>query len=314
MSGHCQDNAIKTVLVLAVVCLLSLASSLSCFALEPEPRKWNHLPLDANFGGVAYAYTEADILLNPALRLDNVDMTMKTWAGKYIRTFELFEKTARIDVAQGFQDVEWTGLLNGTPARTSRRGLTDTLVRFGINLYGAPPLKGKAYQAYRSEQKVETIVGFGLVMRLPTGHYKEDKLLNIGKNRYGFRPQLGLIHTRGRWMFEVTTEVRLYTKNDDFFDGQELKQDPLYIMHGHLIYTFRPGLWIGAGFGHDYGGESAINGVGMDDRKQNIGWTCSLNVPINRTVGIKLAYIGTETKEKTGLDSNTIMTSVAFIW
>lgn len=305
---------LKHGLIMGVICFAILARTSTVFGLEPEPRKWNHLPTDLNFAGVAYVYAEADILFDPTLLLNNVEMEMDNFAGKYIRTFELFDKSARIDITQSFQDVTWTGLVNGTPTKTSRRGLSDTFVRFGINLYGAPPLKGKAYRSYRNEQDTETIIGIGLTVRLPTGNYKEDKLLNIGKNRFTFRPQLGLIHTRGKWTVETTGEIAFFSKNDDFFGGNDLEQDPLYIIHGHLIYTFRPGLWVGAGFGYDYGGESTLNGEKKDDRKQNIGWICSLNLPINRAMGVKVAYIKTETKENTGLDSDTLITSIALAW
>ena len=147
--------------------------------------------MDVNFVGAAYVYTEADIFVDPVLELEDVNMEMSTVAGVYIRTFELFGKSARIDITQGYTEATWTGLLEGTPASTSRSGWSDTLVRFGINLYGAPPLRGEEFFAYRAEHKVETIVGVGLVVRLPTGDYEEDKLLNLGQNRFVFRPQLG---------------------------------------------------------------------------------------------------------------------------
>jgi hypothetical protein len=313
MTDHPHYPGLKPYLILGVVCFLLLNAS-SGSALEPEPRKWNHLPVGVDFAGVAYVYTEADILFDPTLLLDDVEMEMQNWVGKYIKTFELFDKSARIDIIQGFQDVEWTGLVNNTAAKTSRRGLTDTIVRFGVNLYGAPPLKGKEFISYRSTKQVETIVGVGLSVRLPTGNYKENKLLNIGKNRFTFRPQVGFIHTRGKWTFETTGEVAFFTKNNDFFDGNDLEQNPLYIIHSHLIYTLQPGLWAGAGFGYDYGGESKVNGERKDDRKQNIGWICSLNYPVNRAIGLKIAYIGTRTQENTGLDSDSIITSIAFAW
>jgi len=124
---------------------------LPCFALEFEPRRWAHLPMGTNFAGVGYAYTEADILVNPATRLENVEMKLHTAAAKYIRTFEFFDKSARIDIGQAYQEGDWTGLVDGVPASASRNGLADTLVRFAINLYGAPPLSGKEYVAYRSK-------------------------------------------------------------------------------------------------------------------------------------------------------------------
>jgi len=236
-----------------------------CFALEFEPRRWAHLPMDTNFGGIGYAYTEADILLDPDSRLENVEMKLHTVAGKYIRTFELFDKSARVDIGQGYQEGDWIGLVDGAPASTSRNGLSDTMVRFAINLYGAPPLSGKEYGAYRAKVGVETIVGMGLVMRLPTGDYHDDKLINLGKNRFGFRPQIGVSHIRGKWTAELTADAAFFTENDEFFDGNTLEKDPLYIIRANFIHTFRPGLWASAGIGYDYGGENSVNGIDSDN-------------------------------------------------
>ena len=71
----------------------------------------------------------------------------------------------------------------------------------------------------------------------------EDKLINLGTNRYTFRPQVGVIHKRGKWTAEITSVVELYTDNDEFFNGSELKNKELYFVHGHLIHDFRPGVW-----------------------------------------------------------------------
>lgn len=285
-----------------------------CFALEPEPRQWSHLPVGSNFVGVAYAYTEADIFIDPALLLENVEMELDTWAGKYIRTFSLFDRSARIDVTQAYQKGKWTGKLDGVPASTSREGWSDTFVRVAMNLYGAPPLRGKAFAAYRSGVDVETLVGIGLAVRLPTGEYMEDRLINLGQNRFVFRPQLGITHTRGKWTTEATGEIAFYTDNDEFFNGNTLEQKPLYIVHSHLIRTFRPGLWAGVSLGYDFGGEKTINGVDKDDRQQNIAWKFTFAYPINRASGVKISYIGTRTEESTGFDSETLAASLSLAW
>ncbi len=297
-----------------MLCLLCVGLNTPCFALEFEPRRWAHLPMGTNFAGVGYAYTEADILVNPATRLENVEMKLHTVAGKYIRTFELFGKSARIDLTQGYQDGEWTGLVDGVPATASRSGWADTFARFAINLYGAPPLSGKEYGAYRSNMDVETIIGMALVMRFPTGDYKEDKLINLGKNRFTFQPQVGVTHTRGKWTAELTVDAAFFTENDEFFNGNTLEQDPLFVIRGNLIHTFRPGFWVGAGFGYDYGGENSVNGIGSDNTMQDIGWALSLAYPINRRSGISFKYIGTRTQESTGLDSDTVTAGVSFAW
>ena len=88
----------------------------------------------------------------------------------------------------------------------------------------------------------------------------DDKLINLGTNRYTFRPQLGVVHNRGKWSMELTGAVYIYTDNNDFFNGNRLEQDPYYTIQTHLVYTFFPGLWTAAGAGYGYGGKSTISG------------------------------------------------------
>ena len=285
-----------------------------CPAEELEPRRWAHLPINTNFFGSGYAYTEADIGFDPVLKIENVDMEMDTWLAKYIRSFSLFEKTARIGILQAYQEGRWSGLLDGAPRSIKRSGWTDTRVRLAINLYGAPPMQGKEYAEYRAATEVETIVGAALSVQLPTGDYMDDKLINLGSNRFTFRPQLGAVHTRGKWSVEATGIVALYSDNTDFFNGKKLEQDPLYSIHGHLIHTFRPGVWSSASAGYNYGGKSTVDGTKKDDLKQNLAWALAFGFPVSRHLGLKAAYVGTRTQESTGFDSDSFVIGASTFW
>ena len=284
------------------------------FALTPEARKWNHIPMGANFAGGAYIYTEADIFFDPAHSLENVKLKLHSWGGAYVHAFELLDKSARIDIKQAYQKGKWTGLLDGKPASATRSGWSDTFVRFAVNLYGAPPLSGEEFAAYRSKIEDETILGVGLEVRLPTGHYLEDKLVNLGENRFVFRPQVGFIQTFGKWTTDFNVEVALYTENDEFFDGNTLEQRPMYRTTIHLLRTFNPGQWVGVGFGYEFGGEYAFNGVDQDDKKKNIGWSLAYRHPITRQIGFKIRYIGIRARALTGFDSESLTVSVAYAW
>ncbi len=239
---------------------IAIGLAIPCYAQEVEPRRWSHLPIGLNFAGAGYAYTESDISDSPALRLEDVELKMHSLVAQYIRTFELFQKSARIDIAQAYQKGRWTGMLDGSPASTDRAGWADTITRFAVNVYGAPPLSGKEFGSYRANLNLETVVGMALAVHLPTGEYMEERLINIGSNRFTFRPQVGVVHSRGKWSTELTGSAWIYTDNDEFFDGNKLETDPFYVVQGHLWYTFRPGLWVGAGVGYGYGARSTING------------------------------------------------------
>jgi hypothetical protein len=113
---------------------------------------------------------------------------------------------------------------------------------------------------------------------------------------------------------ELTTFVALHTDNDDFFGGTTLEQDPLYVVHGHLIRTFRPGLWAGLSLGHEYGAESTIDGEERDDRKQNVVWVANFGFPLARHLGFKASYIGSRTQESVGNDSDSFAFSLSTSW
>jgi hypothetical protein len=272
------------------------------------------MPIGANFAGAAYAYTTGDIYLDPELKIQNAQFDLQTIGLKYIRSFELLGKSARVDLTQPYQIGHWSGLLNGAPAKVDREGLADASVRFAVNLFGAPPLAGKEFAAYRAKADHETIVGMGLVLQLPTGQYYDDKLINLGNNRFAFRPQLGVVHNWGKWSAELTAQTWFFTDNNDFYNGKRLEQDPMYGADAHLIYTFRPGLWVSGSFGYAGVGTTTVNGASNNNDQNNIGWGLALGIPINRAVGVKLAYIGTRTEAQTGLDSDTFTCALSVMF
>jgi hypothetical protein len=283
-------------------------------AQELEPRRWAHLPINTNFATIAYAYKETDISFDPVLRIENAKSEIHTWAAAYTRTFDVFDKLVRIDLVQPWQDGRWKGLVNGEPRSINRRGFADSVARVAVNLVGAPPLSGKEYQAYRATTEVETIVGVGLAVQLPTGEYKNGKLINLGTNRFTFRPQVGVVHTRGKWSFEATGKVWIYTDNDALFNGSRLENDPYYTAQAHVIYTFRPGLWVATSAGYGIGGRSTINGDRKDDRKENLAGAISAGVPITNRLGVKFGYVGTRSQTSVGSDSDIFLIGLSTFW
>ncbi len=142
---------------------------------------------------------------------------------------------------------------------------------------------------------------------MPYGEYLEDKLINLGQNRWIVRPQLGVTHTRGKWTMELTGSVFLYSDNDEFWNGNRLENDEVYAVQGHLIHTFRPGLWASLSTAYGSGGEAQINGVNKDNPAGNWLSALSLGLPINRTQGIKLSWLRARTQKDTGLDLDTVL-------
>lgn len=299
---------------LAAACLAVASVALPCPAQELQPRRWNHLPIDTNFAGGGYAYTDADIAFDPVLRIEDVTAELHTFPLKYIRTFELAGKSARIDWLQAYQDGQWNGLVNGVPTRVSRNGWYDTMLRFSVNILGAPPLRGEEFAEYRATTERETIVGLGLETQLPTGQYFDDKLINLGTNRFTFRPQLGVVHRQGPWSAEITASSWFYTDNNEFFNGNHLEQDPLHTIQGSVDYTLLPGLWFGTGIAYGQGGKSTLNGIPKDDPRDSIIWGLSLGYPISKQVGGQITYLSQHTLTTVGVDSDSLLATLSVLW
>lgn len=284
-----------------------------CQAQDMEPRRWSHLPIGTHFLGGGVVRTDADIVLDPVILAEDVEMEMDTTLLKYIYSFELFNKSALVSIAQAHHNATWSGLLAGIPTSIQRVGLSDTAVRFAIYLKGAPPLSGKDYLSYRSNQDIETLVGLGVVLDLPTGEYMDDKLINLGANRVRARIQLGAVHKRHNLSFEATGGVWLHADNDDFFNGNRLEQDPLYVFQTHVIGQLRRG-WVGVSAGAAYGGKTTIASVEKDDVKKDLFWAVSYGLPLAKRLNVKIAYIGRRTEASTGIDSDSLAVAFSTFW
>ena len=304
----------KRGLTASLLGILTLWAAPPSHAQEVEIRRWNHLPINTNFLTTNYAYTEGDIAVDPTLRLEGVSVELETWLLGYIRTFELFDKTARLEVRQAWQSGTWDGLVDDEPRTVNRNGASDTFARFSMNLIGAPPLSGKAFAEYRSRTKVETNLGAALSVQLPTGQYFEDKLVNLGTNRFTFSPQFGFYQRLHQWSFEATAIGRFYTDNDSFFGGKRREQDPLYAVDGSIEYSFQSGLWVSAGAGINVGGQSTVDGIERDDRRGSYGWAVRGGFPIMRSLSFRAGYLDTDHWADVGIASQTVSVGLLGRW
>ncbi len=279
-----------------------------------QPRRWTHLPIDSNFGGIGFIYTSADIAFDPVLRIDDVVLDLQTIPVKYIWSFGLLGKSARVEWLQAYQDAEWNGLVAGVPTRAARSGWSDMSFRFAVNLLGAPPLNREEFAQYQATATSDTIVGAGVEVQLPTGEYFPDRLLNLGTNRVTFRPQLGVVHRQGPWTAEMTASSWFFTDNDDFFSGNYLEQAPLHTIQGYVDYTIQPGHWVGAGVAYAVGGESTVSGLPKDDPRDAVVWGCSWGYSLSKQVNSQLTYFSQRTLTAVGSDSNNLAATLSFNW
>ena len=283
-------------------------------AQDLEPRRWSHLPTGMTLVGAGYAYTEAHVYFSPALSITDATSRQNNLGFSAIHTFDLAGKSARLSLLLPYVSGRWQGNVDGEFQTIHRRGMADPRLRFSVNLYGAPALKGAKFAQYRAEHITNTTVGASLSMTMPLGQYMDDKLVNIGSNRWSLRPQLGVLHTRGPWSFELTGSAFVFTDNDDFVDDAVLKQKTTYAVQAHAIYNFSSGLWTSLSTAYGSGGNIKIDQVKTKFEVDNWLMAAGIGFPVGKTQGIKLTWMSGRTQNQVGRDSDNLLLSWSIRW
>jgi len=287
-----------------------LACGLDAAAQDMEPRRWTHLPVGTNIAGAGYTFTSGELNFDPALRIEDARVEMHSILGSYNRYFGVGDFTGRLDVQIPYQRGTWDGLLNGVPTTVRRDGLADPRIRLSMNFYGAPPLEPEEFRDYLRDNEVRTMAGVALAVRVPLGQYNNDKLINLGENRYSFQPQVGIVHTIGPWSFEATASLFAYTDNHNFFGGHTYEQDALYAIQLHVVRLF-DGWWLSAGSAYGRGGTTSIDGMDNDDRRSNLLYGVSGGLSLAANQSLNLLYIRQDALANTGPDLHNLIVTWA---
>ena len=253
-------------------------------AQELEPRAYSPNPMGAHFALLAYGYTSGAVLFDPSLPFSDVEARLNAGVLGYGQTFSAFSRSASVALALPYVWGDVEGNVGEEFRAITRSGPGDARLRVAVNLVGGPALAPAEF----AKRKPRTTLGASLVVVAPVGEYDPQKLINIGTNRWAFKPELGIAHPIGRWFLEGYAGVWLFTDNDNFFGGQHREQDPLTSLQAHVSYTLRPGLWVAFDATYYSGGRTTRNGVQNDDRQANtrVGLTFSLPMGAGHTIKV----------------------------
>ena len=265
-----------------VVGLLFLV--LHAHAGEIEPRAYVNTPVGINFLLAGYAYTDGGLSTPGSSPIKDAQLIMNTGILAYARSLDVWGKSGKFDVILPYSGLSGTATVSGQPRERNVSGIHDTLFRFSVNLYGAPALSLEEFANY----KQDVIIGASVQVSAPLGQYDKEKLVNLGNNRWFVKPDMGISKAWGDFTLELSAGAYFFTKNDDYFGGQTLKQDPLLNTQAHATYSLGRGVWAALSWTYDYGGRTTIDGVRTDTSYSNSRIGATLAVPVNRNNSIKL--------------------------
>jgi hypothetical protein len=281
----------------------------TAWAQEIEPRAYSNIPIGVNFLIAGYGHAEGGLVSDPALPLEDADLTTDAALLAYARSLDVGGKSGKFDINIPFSWISGTAEYVGQPTERRVSGFGDLRMRFSLNLLGAPALSLAESASYVQD----TIVGASVQVSAPVGQYDGDRVVNIGTNRWFVKPELGVSKVLGPWTLELATAAVFYSDNDDFFGGRTRAQDPIYSVQGGFVYGFRRGVWVALSGTYYTGGRTTVDGVEGDDLQKNslVGLTVAL--PIDRQDSLKL-YASTGLSTRIGTDSDTISIAWQHRW
>jgi hypothetical protein len=171
-------------------------------AQDAEPRSYTNTPIGLNFLIAGYIYTQGKMAFDPELAIADAQFQSDTGALAYVRSFDFLGQSAKFDVIVPYSAFSAHALVAGQDHEREMSGFGDPRFRVSVNLFGAPALSAKEFANY----KQDLIVGVSLQVSAPLGQYDDTKLLNLGNNRWSFRPELGISKAWGPWTLEIAPQ------------------------------------------------------------------------------------------------------------
>jgi hypothetical protein len=279
---------------LLAACLLAQVAS-TANAQDIEPRAYSNAPVGVHFLIAGYAYTRGGLAFDASLPLSNPNLSTSSGVVSYATVMDVWGKSAKFDAIVPYTWLSGTADYKGESVERIVNGFANPAFRLSVNLYGAPALTMAEFAGW--EQDV--IVGVSLRVSAPWSQYDSTRLVNIGSNRWSFKPEAGISKALGPWTVELAAAAMFFTDNDDFFGGSTLSQAPLYSLQGHLVYGFRSGIWVSVDATYFAGGRTTLNGALNNDLQQNwrVGATAAL--PVDRANSVKF-YLSRGVSARTG--------------
>jgi hypothetical protein len=304
-----QSAACPVFKKLAICALLQFLSLLALSGQELQPRAYMPVPVGVNFFGVSYSGNSGGLLFDPSLPIEDGHVNASIAAVSFGQALDVFGRSGQVLAVLPYVFADVSGKVAGTEAARHRSGLADSTFRFAMNIYGAPAMRLQEFSTYHPK----TLVGASLTVMAPTGQYDPNVLINIGANRWAFKPELGISRFQGKWEFEVALGAWLYTRNSNFYGGTFRTQDPLGSIQGHVVRLLPHRMWLALDGTFYTGGRSYAGNTIHADYAGNTRFGATLGIALTRRQALRFGYFdGAATRVGTDISSFSVAYQV--IW
>ncbi len=262
-----------------------------------------------NFALAGYGYTTGGVLFDPAVPLENAHIKVHGSVFAYARSLNIGGLSGKFDMILPFAWLSGSADFQGQTVYRDVSGFGDPKIRISVNFLGAPSLPLSGFNDY----KQDFVLGASLQIVLPVGQYDPEKLVNLGTNRFSFKPQLGFSKAAGNLQLELTAGVLIFTDNHEFYQGKTRSQKPIGSLQGHINFNFPKGIWIALDGTYYWGGKTVLDGIEGNDLQKNTRLGVTFALPLNIHNSLKF-YFSTGVSTRTGTDFDALGVIWQYRW
>ena len=247
-----------------------LAITASCcppalYAQFTDPRTYTVAPVGLNQLELVYDHASADASLDTSLEVVGAHFEQNEAAVSYTHNFGVLGQLTWVKVNVPFAAV--SGSVAGTNISASNTGAGDSSLQLTALLKGGKALSATEFATYTPG----TTLALSVTISAPTGEYDAQKLLNLGSNRWSFKPEFAVSYPFGpehRWWVEGYVNAYFFTDNTTYHGVEILRQEPLPGLEGHISYDFTRSLWASLDLRYSFRGRTVIDGVNQNDAQE----------------------------------------------
>jgi hypothetical protein len=262
-----------------VLCLLLVVIGVK-LRLEAQFSGAHHYddsPVGLNQLELAYAYGRSNASIDTSLIITGAHLNLNEGSVAYTRYFSLLHRLFWAEAAVPIAGL--SGSVDGTRVQESKTGAGDSGYELAMLLKG-PALSAEQFENY----KPGTVVGLSLTVSAPTGSYDPGTILNLGSDRWSFKPEIAVSHPFGpdkRAQLDAYGQIYFFTDNTSYHGKEILRQEPLPGLEAHFSYSFFDRLWASLDGLYAFRGTTFVDGVDQNNAQKNFVIGSEVNLALN---------------------------------
>jgi len=259
--------------VFVVVACQSLAR-----AQFTDPRTYDNSPVAINQLTLGYGFAHANASIDSSLVISGAKLDLNVGVLDYTRSVNFLRRYAWIEASLPIAGL--AGAVTGTTLQGSVTGAGDSTYVFGALLKGAPALSLQEFSTYDPT----TTFGVSVTVTAPTGSYDANRVLNLGSDRWSFKPEIAVSHPFGpnhNWEVDGYANAYFFTNNTSYHGREILRQEPITGFEGHLSYSFTSNVWASVDARYALRGDTLVDGGDQQNSQQDVTVGSEVNVSLS---------------------------------